>query len=118
MRHLFLAIALTLGMALSANAVTVTITFTDATPAEVRAANWFLAKTNAVRVAHNDAEGNPLEPYANIKELIIDRIKTSWLPSWIIQEAEAAQQQQNLAELFKNADDATRAQVVALLQGS
>ena len=118
MKRLILALIVVAGFAIPASAVDITITFTNATPAEVVAANWYLAKTNAVRVAHNDEEGNPLEPFASIKELIIDRIKTSWLPSWIQQQAEATQQEADLKTLWKNATPATRAQAVALLQGS
>ena len=117
MKRLILALIVVAGFAIPASAVDITITFTNATPAEVVAANWYLAKTNAVRVAHNDEEGNPLEPFASIKELIIDRIKTSWLPSWIQQQAEATQQEQNFQELWKEADDTKRAQAIAILKG-
>ena len=117
-RKLILAMAVCLPLASTANAVDITITFSNATAEEVRAANWFLAETNAVRVAHTDEEGNPLEPFATIKELIIDRIKTEWLPSWIAEEAKAREQEQDVQTLWKNATDAQRAAAIAALQGS
>jgi len=115
MKKLLAAIVIAASMATASNAVDITITFTNATTAEVRAADWYLAKVNAVRVAHNDAEGNPLEPFANIRELIVDRIQNSWLPSWIQQQAEATQQEQTVADLWKAATDAQRAAAVAAL---
>lgn len=112
MKRLILALIVVAGFATTSQAVDITITFTNATVAETRAANWYLAKINAVRVAHD------LEEFANIRELLIDRIKTSLLPSWIQQQAEATEQEQQVKELWKDATDAQRAAAIAALQGS
>ena len=118
MKRLLAALVLTLSMlATPSSAVDITITFTNPTTEEVLAANWFLAKTNAIRVAHNDAEGNPLEPFANIKALIIHRIKTSWLPSWIAQEAEATKDEADIRTLWLNGTPEQRAAACAALGG-
>ena len=118
MKRLILALIVVAGFAIPASAVDITITFTNATEKEADAATWFLAKTNAVRAAHTDENGDPLPPFATIKDLLIDHIKTSLLPSWIQQQAEATQQEADLKTLWKNATPATRAQAVALLKGS
>jgi len=124
MKSLLIAIVLTAAVLAApaavvpeASAVDITITFENATPQEVMAANWFLGKTNAVRVAHNDAEGNPLEPFADIKELLVDQIQRL-IPTWVTAHAEAMGQQVDLRALWKNATPEQQAAAVAALQGS
>lgn len=115
MKRLLAAIVLTLAMSTAIQAVDITITFTNATPQEARAAAWFLEKTNAVRIAHNDAEGNPLEPFATIGELLVERIERM-LPAWITAHAEATQQEVKLKALWEGATPEQQAAAIAALQ--
>jgi DNA-binding transcriptional regulator/RsmH inhibitor MraZ len=85
------------------------ITVNSVTQVEARAAKFALTRENKRRVL----EGLP--ELANAGELIVDHLNRFVIPRWIMKEADAKAETENLGQLFKNADNATRAQVIALL---
>jgi hypothetical protein len=87
-----------------------TITVNSVTTQESRAAQFALAKKNEQLAEQG------LPPHASVSALIVDYINANVIPHWIRQEAESTIESEGMSEFFKNADDATRAQFVAILQ--
>ena len=85
------------------------ITVNSVTSQESRAAQFALARVNESRVVKG------LPAFTTIEEMIMDHLNNRVIPMWITQEADTAEQAQGITHYFKNADDATRAQVIALM---
>lgn len=90
---------------------TVTLTFTDVAADELRAATFHLAAANATRAQLE------LEPFTDIKELLVDHIENKLLAAWIQQEAEAASHDESVKVLWRDATASQRTAALAALQG-
>ena len=90
---------------------TVTLTFTDVAADELRAANFHLEQANITRAQLE------LEPFGDIKELLIDHIENKLLASWIVQEAEADSHAESVVTLWRDATEAQRTAALVALQG-
>lgn len=87
----------------------INITFTNATPEEVRAANYVLDRTNESR------EQRGLPPYNNAKDMIESEIADRLITRWIRMQADADEEAANLKAKYRNAPENIRNQIKALL---
>ena len=85
------------------------MSFTNATASEVRAANFELDRVNTLREAQGESG------FVNIKEMIVDRILTAWIPEWIEREANAKRQETDVRALWRDATNAERAAAILIL---
>lgn len=75
----------------------ISMTFSDTTAAEARAATFELARVNVIRLSKGE------EAFANVKEMIVDRILVNMLPEWIEREANHARQANDLLGKYRDA---------------
>jgi len=87
----------------------INITFRNATPEEIRAANYVLERTNAGRVEQG------LPEYANVKDMIESEITDRLIPRWIRMQADADEESSNLKTKYRNAPETIRTQIKTLL---
>jgi hypothetical protein len=87
----------------------INISFTNATPQELRAANYVLERTNAGRVERG------LPEFANVKDMIKSEIIDRLIPRWIRMQADADEEGANLKTKYRNAPKDIRAQIKILL---
>ena len=87
----------------------INITFTNATPQEVRAANYVLERTNAGRVQRG------LPEFANVKDMIKSEIIDRLIQRWIRMQSDADEEVASLKAKYRNAPDSIRDQIKTLL---
>ena len=89
----------------------VSITFSNATPAEIRAANFMVSKINSIRSDRGLPEFGSVSDY--ISYVILEDI----LPKWLVKEARGRREETRIERLFDEADDATRQAMIDIATG-
>lgn len=87
----------------------ITVQISNATSAEERTGAFILNATNTKRL------GRGLPALANLGELVSLEIETGLFPKWERMEADYRTENSNLLQRFKQADNDTRDQIIALL---
>ena len=87
----------------------VSINITNSTPSEQRTGAFILGKYNLKQTEQQ------LPPYANVAEIVEVEVKPRLFPKWERMEADERAESDDLLTKFREADEATRDQITALL---